>query len=340
MYSSFYGLTRKPFRMTPDPAFLYMTDQHREALAGLTYAILDRKGFIALSGTAGAGKTTLLSWVLQKLPVSQIQSSVILNPTLTRDEFLEAAMLDFGITDIPSSKAGRLWLLQKFLAQGKTDDKISVLVIDEAHKLSPELLEEIRLLGNFEASDQKLLQVVLIGQTELDDLLNRPDLGQFKQRISVRLKLKPLGAEEVGQYVQHRWAVATDGNPSPFTPDALTNLARWSNGIPRLINSICDSALICAFADTAKQVNADHVEAAAKDLCLIAPSEPLRAASKPIQPPATPVAKQVQPAQPPVLPAVSIPRPQPQSRPMFNWYDARLEQRSVFVRWASKLGLA
>src|SRR6185436_5011377 len=136
MYTAFYGLTRKPFKMTPDPAFLYLTNQHREALAGLTYAILDRKGFIVLSGTAGAGKTTLLSWVLEKLPVSQVQSSVILNPTLTRDEFLEAAMLDFGITDIPSSKAGRLWLLQKFLTQSKNEDRISVLVIDEAHKLS------------------------------------------------------------------------------------------------------------------------------------------------------------------------------------------------------------
>jgi len=334
MYTAFYGLTRKPFKMTPDPAFLYLTDQHREALAGLTYAILERKGFIALSGTAGAGKTTLLSWVLEKLPASQVQSSVILNPTLTRDEFLEAAMLDFGITDIPSSKAARLWSLQKFLAQSKMDDRISVLVIDEAHKLSPDLLEEIRLLGNFEASDQKLLQVVLVGQSELDDLLNRPDLWQFKQRISVRLKLKPLAADEVGRYVQHRWAIASDGNPAPFTSDAVTSLARWSTGIPRLINSICDNALIFAFADTSKRVGADHIEAAARDLCLVAPAEPARNISKPVQS----TQSVAQPMHSPGVPPVSIPRPHPAR--MFNWYDSRLQHRSLFVRWASKFGLA
>src|ERR1700694_2742007 len=110
MYNAYYGLTKKPFNMTPDPAFLFLTEQHREALAGLTYAILDRKGFLALSGIAGSGKTTLLAWVLKKLPLSQVQSSVILNPTLTRDEFLEMAMLDFGISDIPASKAQRLWM--------------------------------------------------------------------------------------------------------------------------------------------------------------------------------------------------------------------------------------
>jgi general secretion pathway protein A len=131
-----------------------LTEQHREALAGLTYSILDRKGFLELSGTAGSGKTTLLTWVLQKLPPAQIQSSVILNPTLTRDEFIEMVMLDFGIQDIPASKAHRLWLLQQFLLKGHQDGKVNVLVIDEAHKLSAELLEEIRLLGNFERADE------------------------------------------------------------------------------------------------------------------------------------------------------------------------------------------
>src|ERR1051326_3771523 len=150
MYKEFYGLARKPFNMTPDPAFLFLTEQHREALAGLTYAILERKGFLVLSGMAGSGKTTLLAWVLQKLPTSRVQTSVILNPMLTREEFLELAMLDFGLTDIPASKAQRLWILQKFLLQGKEAGKTNVLVVDEAHKLNVELLEEIRLLGNLE----------------------------------------------------------------------------------------------------------------------------------------------------------------------------------------------
>ena len=268
MYTAFFGLAKKPFNMTPDPAFLYLTDQHREALAGLTYAILDRKGFLALSGTAGAGKTTLLSWVLQKLPASQVQSSVIQNPSLTPEEFLEMVMLDFGITEIPDSKARRIWTLHKFLLQGKQDGKISVLIIDEAHKLTPELLEEVRLLGNFECADEKLLQVLLVGQSELDDLLNRPDLWQFKQRLSIRLSLKPLAENEIQRYLMHRWTVAGGKEPLPFTSEAIIQLAKWSKGIPRLINSICDSALVLAFADVASCVRVEHINEAARDLRL------------------------------------------------------------------------
>jgi general secretion pathway protein A len=269
MYTAFFGLTKKPFKMTPDPAFLYLTEQHREALAGLTYAILDQKGFVALSGIAGAGKTTLLAWVLQKLSLTKVQSSVILNPTLTPSEFLELAMLDFGITDIPTSKARRIWALQEFLLKGQKEEKVSVLIVDEAHKLSPEVLEEIRFLGNFESADAKLLQVVLIGQSELDLLLGRPELAQFKQRISVRLALQPLSNKDVAEYIAHRWRVAGGEDPVPFTADAIANVAKWSKGIPRWINSICDNALVQAFADATRTVNADHVRMAARDLLLI-----------------------------------------------------------------------
>jgi general secretion pathway protein A len=351
MYSAFFKLERKPFGMTPDPAFLFLTDQHREALAGLTYAIVERKGFAALSGTAGAGKTTLLSWVLEKLPPEQVQSSVIINPTLTRDEFLEAAMLDFGIQDIPASKANRLWVLQKFLTEGKRNDKISVLVIDEAHKLSSDLLEEIRLLGNFEASDQKLLQVILIGQPELDDVLNRPDLWQFKQRISVRMALKPLSFDEVQRYVQHRWKVAGGSVPTPFTADALASLARWSSGIPRLINSICDNALILAFADTAQHVTSSHIDEAAKVLRLSGPAlspQRLTTAQKLRRPPAPALASMTVP-QGPVQASVAAEAPIQSAspaatsipRPMFDWYgERRAAQQSLFLKWASRLGLA
>jgi general secretion pathway protein A len=215
MYTEFYGLAKKPFNMTPDPAFLYLTKQHREALAGLTYAILDRKGFLVLSGMAGSGKTTLLAWVLQKLPRTKIESSVILNPTLTRPEFLELAMLGFGLSNIPASKAQRLWTLQKFLLKARQEGKVSVLIVDEAHKLDADLLEEVRLLGNFEHADEKLLQILLIGQSELDDVLNRPDLWQLKQRVSVRLLIEPLSANEVEHYIRHRWRVAGGQNPPP-----------------------------------------------------------------------------------------------------------------------------
>jgi general secretion pathway protein A len=274
MYTEFYGLSKKPFNMTPDPGFLYLTSQHREALAGLTYAILDRKGFLVLSGTAGAGKTTLLAWVLSKLPRTRVQSSVILNPTLTREEFLELAMLDFGLQDIPSSKAQRLWMLQSFLIRGQREGKINVLIVDEAHKLSPELLEEIRLLGNFENGSAKLLQIVLIGQSELDDVLRRPDMWQLKQRIAVRLTIEPLAAADAENYIAHRWTVAGGKPPVPISGEALLKIMRWSQGIPRLINSLCDNALMLAFAEKAKMVTAGHIDAAAADLCLIARPQP------------------------------------------------------------------
>lgn len=266
MYTEFYGLAKKPFNMTPDPAFLFLTAQHREALAGLTYAILERKGFLVLSGMAGLGKTTLLAWVLEKLPCEHVQSSVILNPLLTKEEFLELAMLDFGLTDMPASKAQRLWMLQKFLLRGRKEGKINVLIVDEAHKLSTELLEEIRLLGNLEYGDEKLIQILLIGQSELDEVMNRPELWQLKQRISVRLAIKPLSVDEVEKYILHRWTIAGGKSPLPFIPEAIANIRKFSKGIPRLINSLCDNALTLAFADEARAVSAAHVETAATDL--------------------------------------------------------------------------
>ena len=319
MYTEFYGLAKKPFNMTPDPAFLYLTKQHREALAGLTYAILDRKGFLVLSGMAGSGKTTLLAWVLQKLPRGRIQPSVILNPTLTREEFLELAMLGFGIPNIPTSKAQRLWILQKFLVKGKQDGKVSVLIIDEAHKLDAGLLEEIRLLGNFEYADEKLIQILLIGQSELDEVLSRPDLWQLKQRVSVRLLMEPLSPNEVEHYIQHRWRVAGGKNPAPFSPGAITNVVKWSQCIPRLINSICDNALILAFADETSCVSADHIHAAARDLGLFKP--PPKAA--------------------PVATTLAIPMPvQPKKIKSIEHHAVKITKQSVLSRWAVKLGVS
>src|SRR5450759_2733445 len=258
MYEQFFGLERHPFNMTPDPGVLFLTAQHREALAGLTYAILARKGFVVLTGDAGTGKTTLLTRVLQHLPAQRIRSSVILNSTLSPAEFLEMAMLDFGLTDIPQSKAQRIFKLQQFLLSGYAAGQISALVVDEAHKLSPEVLEEIRLLGNFEFSDQKLLQIVLVGQPELAQTLNRPDLRQFKQRIAVRLTISPLSRGEVHGYVEHRWKQA-GGATVPFDAEALEGIERWSGGLPRLINAICDNALLAAYGEGADTVRTEHV---------------------------------------------------------------------------------
>ena len=185
MYNESFGLRKSPFNLTPDPAFLFLTEQHREALVGLTYAILQRKGFVVLTGDAGTGKTTLLARVLQFLPPSQLQFSAIFNPTLTTSEFLEHVLMDFGVTDVPVSKTQRLRKLENLLLQGQRDGKVSALIVDEAHKLSVEVLEEIRMLGNFEDAEQKHLQILLVGQSELARTLNREDLRQLKQRAGL-----------------------------------------------------------------------------------------------------------------------------------------------------------
>ena len=265
MYNQFFGLDKAPFNLTPDPEFLYLTTQHREALAGLTYAILARKGFVVLTGNAGTGKTTLLTRILEHLPASRIQSSVIVNPTLTPSEFLEAILLDFGFEDVPPSKAQRIAILQNFLWRGHREGKITALIVDEAHKLSLEVLEEIRLLGNFESASEKLLQIVLVGQSELDDLLNRESLRQFKQRISVRLAIEPLAETEVERYIQYRWEKA-GGNEAPFSADAIAGIGQASQGVPRVINVLCDNTLMQACGEESASVDLRHVLAVCREL--------------------------------------------------------------------------
>ena len=351
MYTAFHNLTKKPFTMTADPAFLFVTRQHREALVGLTYAVLDRKGFLVLSGMAGSGKTTLLAWMLQRLACADIRSSIILNPVLTPDEFLELMMMDFGITEIPGSKAQRLWRLEKFLLAGAAEGKVNVLIVDEAHKLSYELLEEIRLLGNLECGEEKLLQILLLGQGELDDLLSRPELWQLKQRVSVRLTIGSLAPNEVEPYIQHRWTVA-GGGQHPFTEEAIEHIARWSQGIPRLINAICDNALVEAFADETRIVQVRHVDTAAADLRLIekhgaSPKAETEAADHPVAAPAGTAAKThsaVAAAQTAAVPSHSAPAAVngTAAAVAVNGVEAEPQvprRRSLLFRWAGKFGL-
>ncbi len=360
MYTSFFGLSKKPFSMTPDPAFLFLTAQHREALAGLTYAVLDRKGFLSLSGMAGTGKTTLLASLLKNLNQSQVRSSVILNPMLTPDEFLESAMIDFGIPEIPPSKARRLHMLREFLTRTNEQGQICSIIVDEAHKLSPALLEEIRLLGNYEQDDRKLLQILLLGQSELDEVLNRPELWQLKQRISVRLALRPLAATDIAEYIAHRWKKAGGAEPQPFSPEAIGRIATYSQGIPRLINSICDNALMLAFADSVKTVTADHVENVARDLQLAPNAAPAQFAAAPaphavpvtqtaaaLSPQRTPVAANTPAPAPPVV-IEPLPAPVSVSTPSALGSGLRIKaleryapapaKTSFFARLASRLG--
>jgi general secretion pathway protein A len=269
MYEQHFGLTRNPFSMTPEPALVYMTPGHREALAGLAYAVLERKGFAMLTGEAGTGKSTLLARMLHHLPANRVVSSVILNPTLTESEFLELAMLDFGFASVPDSKAQRLVQLQDFLLRVRQAEKIAVLVIDEAHKLAPVVLEEVRLLSNLELPGEKLLQIVLAGQDELLEMLGRPEMRQISQRISVRLALSPLAPSDIEQYIALRWAKAGARAAAPFAADAYSEIALWSRGIPRLVNALCDNAVMTAFSEKPPMVAMHHVREAARDLGLI-----------------------------------------------------------------------
>jgi general secretion pathway protein A len=266
MYETFFHLQKSPFGMTPDPSCLLMTDSHREALSGLMYAILKRKGFVVLTGDAGTGKTTLLRALIRSSKSARF--SVILNPTLSLGEFLELVLLDFGISDVPASKAQRIMKLQELLVKCHDEGCPPVLIVDEAHKLSPEILEEIRLLTNFETTERKLLQIVLAGQTELSAVLNREDLRQLKQRIEIRLEVKPLSEADVGIYMRHRWERAGGGAKLPFSPEAISIVASASRGIPRLVNSICDNALLLAFGSDQGWITAEHVGQVVRDLDL------------------------------------------------------------------------
>ena len=330
MYNHFFGLQKAPFSMTPDPALLFMPPQHREALAGLTYAILNRKGFAVLIGDAGTGKTTLLSRVLRSLPKSRIHSSIILNPTLTANEFLEMALMDFGITEVPPSKAQRLASLHRLLLRNHTENKVSVLIIDEAHKLSPVLLEEVRLLSNFEFAEEKLLQIVLSGQNELGDVLNEHHLRQLKQRIAVRLAIGPLAKHEVEQYIRYRWTKCGGAPAIPFSVEAVEAIASWSQGIPRLINSICDNALTAAFGLGASVIEASHITEVAGDLDLKAPP-PEHHEPAPVSPRLAA----------PVPPKLAAPRAAAEMPPIRVFDRERLAAStpSLLSRWTRRLGL-
>jgi general secretion pathway protein A len=314
VYDQIFGLSKKPFNLTPDPAFLFLTSQHREALVGLTYAILQRKGFVVLTGEVGVGKTTLLARVLHFLPANRLQFAVILNPTLTAAEFLELALLDFGITDIPASKAQRLWKLQNLIFEGRRQGKVTALIVDEAHKLSADVLEEIRLLGNFEQTDEKLLQILLVGQNELEENLNREDLRQLKQRIALWLRIGPLDPAEVGQYIRYRWLTA-GGTQPPFSSEAIDMIVFASRGVPRLINSLCDNALTLVLAEGNTEVEGRHVLMAAADLNISDGRRPIIMAEEVSEP-----------GQPIELPILDRHRD--------------TSQRSLWTKWAGKFGVA
>jgi general secretion pathway protein A len=266
MYEQFYGLAKTPFALTPDPSFLFMTAAHRDASAGLAYSILSKKGFTVLTGEAGTGKTTLLRSVINSISPKRMCFSFVLNPSLAKDEFLDLALADFGLPRTVI-KSERLIRLENYLLEVHQAGKVAVLFVDEAHRLSIETLEEIRLLTNFETEQEKLLQIVLVGQDELSELLDRRELRQLKQRVGVWLHVGPLAMEQVGTYISHRWS-RVSAETAPFSTEAVRLIGALSSGIPRIINSICDNALLLGYAENAKVIIGKHIHEVARDLHL------------------------------------------------------------------------
>ena len=271
MYKSYFELTRNPFDLTPDPVCFVPTKRHDEALAALYYGVRQHKGFVVVTGEVGTGKTLLLRCLLGLLKESKdVAYAYIFNARLSPTEFLRYILSDFGLQVSGKSKYELLIDLGQFLISRNSRKMTTVLIVDEAHHLSAEILEEVRLLSNLETTDDKLLQIVLAGQPELDEKLDSVGLRQLKQRIAVRTQLAPLDAEETERYIAQRLLVAgSDSNRSPLFPEpTVAEVYRYSKGLPRLINSICENALIAAYARRFPQVTPDIIENVAKELRL------------------------------------------------------------------------
>lgn len=271
MYKKFFNLSRNPFALTPDPSCFVPTPQHNEALAALHYGVREHKGFVVVTGEVGTGKTLLLRCLLRLFKDSKdIAYAYLFNGRLSPTEFLQYILLDFGLPASGKNKCELLFDLGQFLVAQDSRHMTTVLIVDEAHDLSKELLEEVRLLSNLETSGDKLLQIVLVGQPELDEKLDSFGLRQLKQRISLRTHLGPLTRAETERYIEQRLQIAGANSTSAslFPAEAITALYSFSRGFPRMINTICENALIAAYARQLPCVTAEIINDVAKDFRL------------------------------------------------------------------------
>ena len=265
MYKSFFGLRVAPFNVNPDPRFLYMTQGVREALASLSYGIYNRKGIVLLTGEVGTGKTTVINKLLEWLHRVHFSTAFVFNPRLSITDFFDVMMSDFGIACESREKGQRLLRLNEWLLARHRAGQSAVLIVDEAQGLSTELLEELRLLTNLETFTQKLLQIVLCGQPEVDAKLKDSQLRQLRQRIMVRCNMRPLNLQETHSYINERLRRAGANGSPIFNNDAIEAITRYSCGIPRVVNLLCEHALIGAFADQQRPISAGIVQAVAQE---------------------------------------------------------------------------
>jgi len=324
MYEAFYGFRESPFRVTPDPRFLYRNPAIDEAVAALIYGVERRKGFLSLVGEVGTGKTTLLRHLLDSLPPTT-QTVFILYPTVQFEEMLEHILHELGIPTDGAGKFTKLQRLHEFLLEHTRSGGNAAILLDEAQDLDGRVLEELRLLSNLETGTEKILQIILAGQPEFERKLAQPALRQLRQRIALHVRLRALAPAEVSAYIRSRLERAGAQDGSLFTPDALGRIAEVTEGIPRLVNVLCDSCLVAGFAAGAKQIARVIVDEAWADYALLSAPDELTgsvapAASAPVASPHVPSSPvpapgpsdpAVAPAPAPVAPPVATPVPEP-----------------------------
>lgn len=268
VYRAFFGLKNDPFSLSPDPTFLYRSEQHEEALSNLIYGVQARKGFIVLTGEVGTGKTTMLECLRDYLYQQRVEFAFIFNSRINSSQFLEMLAYDFDLKCSRNSKPEILVTLNEMLIGHAERGNTAVLIVDEAHNLEWEVLEEIRLLGNLENRRGKLLQIVLAGQPEFDRKLDAPNLRQLKQRIVLRYNLAPFNEEDTVRYIESRFATAGLPAQTIFSPELVLEVHKRSQGIPRLINAICDNLLLTSFAEASKTATMEMLDEVCRDMRL------------------------------------------------------------------------
>lgn len=255
MYCDFFGFSEKPFTITPNPHFVFLSSIHREAFARLLYGVNTHAGFIALTGEVGTGKTTMLRTLLTQLDPEMYRSALIFNPCMSAEQLLTGICREFGIVAGEQDSFGYLDALNSFLVDQNSAGRTVVLVIDEAQNLAPDVLEQVRMISNLETERDKLIQIILAGQPELNDILRRHDLRQLNQRITVRCRLTPMKLDDTTHYINHRLKVSGSRIPDIFSHAAVRRIYRFSHGIPRLINIACEQALVMAWTQEIRSVS-------------------------------------------------------------------------------------
>jgi general secretion pathway protein A len=266
MYKEFYGLKEMPFNITPDPHFLFLSPSHQEALQHLRYGITEKKGFIVLTGEVGCGKTTICRYLLNEMEGSEVETALIMNPRVSETQLLQAILRELGVEEVRQSRQECLEQLNAHLLALIGKGKDIVVIIDESQNMSFQALEHIRLLSNLETNTQKLLQIILIGQPELKEKIQHRDLRQLRQRILVHYDLQPLSREETEKYIRYRLILAGSNGRPEFSPGAMKLIYRHTGGIPRLINNLCDKALLSAYTKSRDTVSWWDVRRARKEV--------------------------------------------------------------------------